>query len=404
MEWKTMRQTIAGRMGMIFVLPLLGGCGVDYAYIFPQIAGQAGILLHSIPLSEAVRSSNLSDEERAKLVLIRDVRNYAGREMSLVTADTYTLFYDGGEGALAYNISASHRHEFRPKKWEFPIIGVIPYLGFFDKAAAVRKFDELQAQGYDVFMYEVDAYSTLAYFPNPVYSPMLRRSDLSLIDTVIHELLHGTVWHAGDTTFNESLATFVGRTGAVEFLADHYPDEPEHLGAALEHYEDVDLYNTFIFELYDELEAFYSSDLTDEEKIARREAVYQAGRERFADVYQPVMNAPQDYDWIVDLPANNAWMLANRRYNYNTDVFAQVYDATGRDWANTIGVFRSAATAKDPNEYLAEWLAEYEELTPALPKHRAGGNSDPGQSTDSPEPIQRGLCPHTSCLVRPIPR
>ena len=395
-----MRRRIAVLAGMAFAFFSLGGCGIDFAYILPQVAGQAGILLGTVPIGQAIGSDNLSDEERAKLVLIRDVRTYAGREMALNTTDNYTLFYDSGKGPLAYNVSASHQYEFHAKKWQLPFIGVLPYLGFFDKAAAVREVDELERQGYDVFIYEVDAYSTLAYLPNPVYSAMLRRSDLSIIDTVIHELLHSTVWHLGDTTFNESLATFVGRTGALEYLADRYPDDPQRVQAAVEHYEDVDFYNAFIFELYDELDAFYSSDLSKEEKIAGREAVYQAGRERFTEVYQPLMNAPEDYDWVQDLPANNAWMLANRRYNYNADVFAQVYDATDRVWADAIGVMQDAAAAENPNDYLAEWLDELDQRPPTLLQRRTCDKEDAADDADSP-PVRRGRCPHTTYIAPP---
>ncbi len=339
------------------VLSWAGGCGIDYAYVLPLVAGQADILLHSVPISEALRSGNLSDEEEAKLILIRDVRQYAGREMGLDTADNYTLFYNAGEGGLAYNVSASLRWEFHAKLWELPVVGVLPYLGFFDRGAAVRRFNELKAEGYDAFLYEVDAYSTLDYLPNPILSPMLRQDDLSLIDTVIHELLHSTVYHATDTTFNESLATFVGRTGALEYLAARYPDEPERVQAALERYEDTDLYNAFIFELYGELDAFYASEFSHEEKVAGREAYYQAGRERFGAEYLPRLHHPENYAWVAEeLPTNNAWMLANYRYNYDLDLFAQVHEANGRVWRDSLAVFGDAARADDPDAYLREWL------------------------------------------------
>ncbi|MFH0983684.1 MAG: aminopeptidase [Planctomycetota bacterium] len=351
-----MCRAIVGFWGLLFVLPLAGGCGADFSYILPVIAGQTTILFHSVPIAEALNGGTLSAEEKAKLVLIREVRAYAGREMGLDTADHYALFYDAGEGGLAYNVSAALRYEFHAKQWEFPIVGVLPYIGFFDEGAARREFEDLKAQGYDAFLYEVDAYSTLDYLPNPILSPMLRRDDLDLMDTVMHELLHSTVWHPTDTTFNESLATFVGRAGALEYLAARYSDEPERIQAAVEHYEDVDLYNAFIFELYDELDAFYSSGLSQEERIAGREAYYQAGRERFVAEVLPLLHDPDGFAWVADLPTNNAWMLANVRYNYDLDVYAQVHEATGRVWKDTLAVFSDAAREDAPNVYLREWL------------------------------------------------
>lgn len=355
-----MKQAMVGLLVVISFLPLVGGCGFDYEYILPVVAGEATILLHSVPVSEAIRSGHLSDEEVAKLILLRDVRSYAGREMGLNTTDNYTRFFDAGEGGLAYNVSASHKYEFHARKWEFPVVGVLPYVGFFDKAAALREFEALKAQDYDAFMYEVDAYSTLNYFPNPILSPMLYRSDLSLIETVIHELLHSTVWHATDTTFNESLATFVGRTGALEYIAACYPDEPERVQAATEYYEDTDLYNAFMSELYDELDAFYSCGLSKAERTAGREAYYQAGRDRFMADYLPLMHNPDSYAWVETMPTNNAWMLGNRRYNFDLEVFEHVYDATGRVWKDAISIFRQAAGAANPHAYLRNWLAGIE--------------------------------------------
>ena len=394
-----MCRTITCLLGMTFVIPLTGGCGIDLGYVLPLVAGQATILLHSVPVDEAIRSGHLSDEEVAKLVLIRDVRDYAGREMGLNTADNYTLFYDAGGVPLAFNISASHKHEFHARKWELPIVGVLPYLGFFDPAAAARKFEELQAQGYDVFRYEIDAYSTLEYFPNPILSPMLRRSELSLVETVIHELLHSTVWHATNITFNESLATFVGRTGAIEYVAARYTDEPERAQEAVEHYEDTDLYNAFIFELYGELDAFYTSDLSVEEKIAGREAHYQAGRERFVAEYQPRMHAPENYAWVADLPTNNAWMLANHRYNYDLDIFEQVHEATGRVWRDSLAAFRAAALTPDPGAYLRDRLAENDlSGTKRLPRVAAEvRQGSAGNEARRPDDFRRGPCPQPDC-------
>ena len=354
-----MYRAIVYALGMVLAVPWCGGCGIDYEYVLPQVAGQATLLLHSVPISEAIRSGNLSDDEVAKLILLRDVRSYAAREMALNATDNYTRFYDSRGRPIAYNVSASHRYEFHARKWEFPIVGVLPYVGFFDKAAAVREFDELKSQGYDVFMYEVDAYSMPEYLPNPVYSPMLDRDDLPLIETTIHELLHATVWHITDTSFNESLATFVGRTGAVEYLASRHPDEPERVQSAIEYYEDVDLHNAFMFELYGELDTFYSGPLSDEEKIAGREAHYQAGRDRFMAEYLPLMNDPDRYAGVETMPTNNAWMLANRRYNFDLDLFERVYEATGRVWRDALSVFRDAAGAGDPNTYLRNWIAEH---------------------------------------------
>jgi predicted aminopeptidase len=276
----------------------------------------------------------------------------------LNTSDNYTLFFDTGGEPAAYNVSASVRWAFVPKRWSFPIVGTLPYLGYFDRDDAILKVRELRQQGHDVFWYALDAYSTLDFLPNPVFSRMLRRSDLSLIETVIHELLHGTVWHSSDTTFNESLATWVGRTGAMDYLAARYPDEPDRVEAAAQWYEDTDRYNAFLLNLYTELDAFYAGPESRSAKINGREALFQAGRDRFAAEVLPLMNRPENFEWAANLPTNNAWLLANVRYNSDLDVFERVHQTVGRDWAASLAVFHAAAGSPDPFAYLRAWLAD----------------------------------------------
>ena len=380
------------------LLTACAGCGVDFGYVLPVVVGQAELLLRSVSISEALRSGRLSAEQKAKLILIRDVRKYAGEEIGLDIVDNYTLYYDSGGQPVAYNLSASARDAFRPKTWSFPFVGSIPYLGFFDRPAAVAEFTELKRLGYDVFLYPVEAYSGFAWLPNPVLSPMLERDDIFLVDTVMHELLHSTIFRENDTTFNESLATFVGRTAMVDYFRDRRPDEPEWVEMAAKRNEDTDRYNAFIFELYGELESFYASDLDRQGKIIGREALYQAGRERFVGDVLPLMNIPELYEWMEAMPGNNAWMLANYRYNLDLDVFAQVHATTGFDWRESLRVFGRAAKSRDPYEYLRAWMAEdavsmrsLEESTPSPPA--AAGDAKAGP--------KRGPCPFPAYGRRP---
>jgi len=342
----------------------VAGCGVDVGYVLSVAGGQIDILTHSVPISEAIHSGTLSPEEIEKLRLLQDARRFAREDIGLNTSDNYTLFYDTDGEPVAYNVSASVRWAFVAKRWTFPIVGTVPYLGYFDRDQAILKVRELRQQGYDVFWYALDAYSTLDFLPNPVFSQMLRRSDLSLIETVLHELLHSTVWHSSDTTFNESLATFVGRTGAMDYLAARYPDEPERIESASQWYEDTDRYNAFLLDLYAELDTFYTGEEDRSAKINGREAMYQAGRDRFAAEVLPQMNRPENFEWAANLPTNNAWLLANVRYNTDLDVFLRVHQAVGADWAASLAVFHAAARASDPYAYLQAWLADNADADP----------------------------------------
>jgi predicted aminopeptidase len=159
--------------------------------------------------------------------------------------------------------------------------------------------------------------------------------------------------------FNESLATFVGRKGAVEFLTAESGAETNWPEVAIAFYADIDVVNAFLFDLYADLEAYYAQPLSSQELIAGREAVFQAARDRFVSEIQPTLTYPDSFSGYADLPTNNAWMLGHYRYNLDLEVFEAVYEAAGEDWAAALDVYQAAARASgDPFAYLRSWLAD----------------------------------------------
>jgi predicted aminopeptidase len=361
---QTVQRQLSERCAGFTVLALVAGCaslvGCDAVVYVAHVAeGQFGILGDTEPIDDVLASGRLSEEDEDKLRLIAKARQFAVETIGLNAGSSYTTFYDTSGAPLAFNLSAAQRDALVPYIWFFPIVGEVPYLGFFDEDYLRRVEQDLIDAGYDTFTYEVDAYSTLGLFEDPVRSTMLRRNRVSLAETIIHELLHNTVWRTGDTTFNESLATFVGRQGAMEFLEEEYGDEADWPVLAVELYADTDAVNAFLLELYSDLEAHYTRPLTAEAKINGREAVYQAARDRFAEELLPTLVHPDWFDSYADLPTNNAWMLGHHRYNLDLAVFEAVYAAVDGDWPAALSVFHAVANApKDPFDYLRNWLAE----------------------------------------------
>lgn len=343
---------------------LLAGCE-GLPYVLQLAEGQLHIQGHVESIDDVLASGRLSEEDAAKLEYIVKVRDYAAQTMGLTVGRSYTTFYDSSGNPLAWNLSAARRDALVPKTWTFPIMGEVPYLAFFDEDYLHSVARQLLDEGYDTMTYELDAYSTLGIFDDPVRSTMLQRDILSLTETVIHELLHNTIWRASNTVFNESLATFVGRQGAVEFLRAEFGEDSGLPAVATAFYADTDAVNAFLMQLYAELEEYYAQPLSAEEKIAGRDAVFQAGRDRFVAEVQPKLNYPDVFAGYADLPVNNAWMLANYRYNLDLDVFAAVYAANAKDWAATLDLYRAAAAASDdPFTYLRDWLSQHEPASP----------------------------------------
>ena len=352
-----LRLRLAG-LALSVSLSLLTGCD-GLVYVLHAAEGQFGIQGATEPIDDVLASGRLSEEDEAKLRLLVRAREYAIETIGLNAGESYTTFYDSGGDPVVFSLSASPRDALDPVVWWFPIFGQQEHLMFFDEEYLRRVEQGLIDDGSDTFVYEVDAYSTVGIFRDPIRSPMLRRHTLSAVETIFHELLHNTIWRAGAPVFNESLATFVGRTAAVEFLLAEFGEDSGwgEVGAA--YYGDSDAVNAFLLELYDELAAYYAGPLSAEEKIAGREVVYQAGRGRFVDEVLPTLNYPDAFGGYAELPTNNAWMRANYRYHLDLAVFDDVFAALGGDWPAVLEVFRSAArSASDPFEHLHNWLAE----------------------------------------------
>lgn len=341
---------------LVFVMGLLpAGCGDNY--IISSIFGQLDLLARTVPIDSAVNDSSLTEEQRAKLAFVIRARDYAANVVGLNIARNYQTFANLNGESLAWNLSGSRKDAFEPYVWTLPFVGQLPYLGYFDRDDALVERDRLVAEGYDTLIYEVDAYSTLGLLPDPVTSALLERSLTSLADTVFHELTHSTVY-GGDTTFDESVATFVGRAAATEFLAVEYGADSAEVENARVSYADQDLHQAFLQRLITDLQAVYASDASYEDKLAQRQVVIQESQQRYAAEVLPMLQRPELYQGFVTFPFNNAYLLVHVRYNQRQDLFAAVFERTSRDWAQTLSIFSAAARTPFPFDYLSEFLSE----------------------------------------------
>ncbi len=348
-------------------LAALGGCSSADAWSWNYAAGALGgelnYLGRAVPIEQGLEDPNLTQDQKDRLAFVIKARDYAEQVVGLNVGSSFRNFVNlGGEG-LAWNLSASRKDAIQAYIWNIPVAGPLPYLGFFNYDEAVTERDRLVSEGYDTLLYELDAFSTLGIMPDPVASTVLDRPLPSLADTVMHELLHNTIWNASQTVFNESLATFVGRAGALDFLASEFGPDSEILVDAQNRYHDGDLVNDFLKQMQADVQAIYVTSDSSEEKIARREEVFEAARQRFRSEVQPTLREPSRYNAYGTLNYNNAFLLVNVRYNNNLHVFEQVHESTGRNWSASLGVFREAAGAGDPYGFLQSYLDSHSAAT-----------------------------------------
>lgn len=192
------------------------------SYGISQAKGQLTIVQGARPIEEYLSNPQLPDTLRVGLEIVQAVRRYALDSLGVPASDNYTTFYDQHGKNLLWVVTACKPYELKPKQWEFPFVGTVPYKGFFNHESALAEETQLKEQGYEVLVEEVNGWSSLGWFKDPVLSNMLKRSEGGLASLIIHELTHEVLYVKDSATFNENLATFIGEQGALRFLRNKY--------------------------------------------------------------------------------------------------------------------------------------------------------------------------------------
>ncbi|WP_419950736.1 aminopeptidase [Candidatus Palauibacter sp.] len=333
----------AGTRALLALL-LLGASGCSPAYVLRAGWEEARILSARRPIRAVIHDTTVAVETRDKLRLVLDARDFAERDLGLRAGASYESFAQLHRDTLLLNVLAAPEFELRWKTWWFPIVGHLPYKGYFDFDDARAEAASLAAEGYDVSVRPVSAFSTLGWFPDPIMSTTLRLDSLGLVETVIHEITHSTYFPTGQADFNESFANFVGHRGAIEFFCDAVRDESA-CQRALWRWEDTRVFGHFFHSILAPLEEVYASTLPDDEKRAAKREVFVAAAQRFETEYKPRLHAR--YGSIDPDGLDNAWVISRLLYYTRLDDFERVYQSRG-SLVPSVEALMEEATTGDP--------------------------------------------------------
>jgi len=218
---------------LALVLPLLSGCQTVRYYSHAAL-GQFKVLRDRDPVPRVMSrlEARRGDDPDAALLYQRlqfsqRVLAFAERELDLEVGSRYRSYVDLDRQAAVSNVLAAPALSLEPNRWCYPVVGCAPYRGYFDEGFAQRQSARLSAEGYDIHVGPVAAYSTLGWFADPLMSSFITWPERSLAQLMFHELAHGQVWVPGDVAFNESFATFVGRQGLARWMAAEAAAEAE---------------------------------------------------------------------------------------------------------------------------------------------------------------------------------
>ena len=320
---------------------------------------EAKILWRRRPISELVADTTIAPLTRQKLRLVLDARGYADSVLDLDVGESFTTFSQLERDTLVLVLSAAYRDRLRYHRWWFPIVGRVPYKGWFDFAEARRQERAFRDRGFDTYLRPASAFSTLGWFNDPLVSTTLRADTLALANTVIHELVHNTFYASGQVEFNESFANFVGARGSAAFFASRgHPRAAAHAEAR---WSDEKTMAAFWKRLYNDIDSVFKAHPGDSlvaTRLALRDSVYRAAREHLIFRIGPQLRtvAPT---YVERLRLDNAALMARRIYLTDVALFDSVFVREGRDIRKAAWrIIELARTDTDaPYEAVRRWLA-----------------------------------------------
>lgn len=215
---------LAALLALGLVLTALGGCST-LGYYWQSATGHLALMHAARPVDDWLQDPATPDPLKSKLALAQQMRRFAATELHLPDNASYQRYADLQRPAAVWNVVAAPELSLQLQQWCFPVAGCVGYKGYFDRAAADAEAAQLRAQGLEVSVQPVPAYSTLGWSNwaggDPLLNTFIHYPEGALARLIFHELAHQRVYAAGDMRFNESFATAVEQLGGARWLAAH---------------------------------------------------------------------------------------------------------------------------------------------------------------------------------------
>lgn len=331
---------------------LLTACQVPY--YLSQGYGQLSLLNSRKKIEKVLKSEDLTDEQKKKLVLATEAREFAENNLGLAKTDNYKTYVALEKPYVVWNVSAAPKWELKHHYWDFLMVGKVPYKGFFKEELAKEEEEELRKKGLDTFLRGVTAYSTLGWFDDPVLSSMLTYTENDLVNTIIHETVHATLYIKSSADFNERLATFVGNQATESFYFMREGAKSPTVKRIREELADDKLFSEFISKEIKDLADWYSkaTDHNEDLRVKRLREI----QDRFVKDIQPKMKT-KAYETFPKIVLNNARLNLYKTYMQDLSIFEKLFEKVGRDYRKFIEECKKLEKEKDPQKALENLVA-----------------------------------------------
>ena len=282
------------------------------------------LLSRRVSIEKALEKYDFSEEEKKKLKLVSEIKTFASEKLKMdIDDDVYSSYVQLDQPYVTYLLRVSLAYELKAYQWSFPVVGSVPYKGFFNKDKALEEAQSFPKKKYDVYLRGVSAYSTLGWFEDSILSSMLSYKESDFVVTIFHELIHTVLFFKDHINFNERFAEFLGRKAALLFYLDKEGPDSETVKTMHGEWEDELLFSSFMVQEYEALNQWYKENkgkINPERKQKRLKAI----QDRFLSEIQPKLKLNQ-YNYFLKIKLNNAILLSYRTYNYNMEEFEKLF-------------------------------------------------------------------------------
>ncbi len=303
------------------------------AYGLLQLNGQLEVMNNARPFEELKKDVNFADSLKAKIKIIEEARKFGMEKLGMKYSENYTKIYDQKGEDILWNVSASYPYKLEAYEWKFPIVGKFSYKGYFDLEKAKKERDRLKNEGeegikFDTNIRSVSAWSTLGWFEDVLLSTNLEREEGDLVELILHELTHATLYIKDSVEFNENLANFVGEEGAKLFLEEKYGKDSKELNDYIFSLQDYKKYSDFMLLASTSLDSLYNSthfsnQLLDKEKETTKQNYLNLIKSKIDTV------SFSDSIWskrFQERELNNTNFMSVRTYNSSQDTLKTMFE------------------------------------------------------------------------------
>jgi predicted aminopeptidase len=319
-------------------------------YLAQAACGQIGIVHAARSIPKVVADPATPERTRDLLSSVQSIKAY-GQAHGLKPTRSYARYSDLDRPAAVWVVQACAPLAFDVKRWQFPIVGSTPYLGFFDATAARDYADTLGArEGLDVEVRGASAYSTLGWFDDPVLSTMILPGDgaqSSLANVVLHESVHATLYVKNQSAFDESVASFVADRLTLSWLEGSFGRDASETRAWVVGSARERTYVERLHRAYSELDALYRSHASDADKRTAKARILAEVREELG----------------LSQPLNNAALAGFKTYETGTPAFEGLLRACGGSWKRFLSVLGTLTETDFQRTQQGDFDAVIERLT-----------------------------------------